>query len=72
MNIVKHGAGTLSAIVRRFECSACGCVFDAAPGEYDMEWDVQIGRSVSVCECPECRRHAYHGIPLRKEGDGNG
>lgn len=61
MNIIKQGKSKeeLKAILnatKRFECSTCGCVFEADKGEYETE-EIQI-YSYYYCKCPNCGRRA--------------
>lgn len=52
MKIIKEGdLGRLDRW-RRFACKMCGCVFDAGPGEYRLEFDNR--GSCCVHKCPTC------------------
>ena len=40
---------------RRFQCEACGCVWEADRSEYHRETDFRNGHYY-VCKCPTCER----------------
>ena len=40
----------------RFECSYCGCVFDADGYEYELEFDSLNSRYCYAADCPTCGR----------------
>jgi RNase P subunit RPR2 len=65
MKIIKHGDLKRLDTVRRFTCSACGCVWDANKNEYRVEFG--LNESVTVCECPTCGLSAYDGRRIVKE-----
>ena len=50
-------AGDLNRIgnARRFQCEACGCVWEADRSEYHRETDFRNGHYY-VCKCPTCER----------------
>lgn len=58
MIIVKEGNVRLCRKVFRFECEACGCIFEADSSEYRR--DLQKDRGwVCVCVCPTCKYEVY-------------
>lgn len=42
----------------RFECSNCGCVFDADRGDYEKGYSMGIGSYLRIY-CPVCKRTVY-------------
>lgn len=55
MKIIKPGDPGRLDTTRRFECAACGCVFEANATEYIKESDFRNG-IFCRCACPTCRR----------------
>lgn len=43
--------------VKRFQCTTCGCVFEADKGEYEADDD--YCRVVYYCKCPNCETNAF-------------
>ncbi|MCM1166432.1 MAG: hypothetical protein NC299_13380 [Lachnospiraceae bacterium] len=56
MKIIKDGVPERLKKVKRFECGACGCVFEAEKGEY--ECDTQYNETFFSCKCPCCGKNA--------------
>lgn len=55
MNIIKQGdSNRVERQVKRFECSACGCVWEADKTEYFNDWSTYD--IPTVCKCPTCNR----------------
>ena len=52
MRIIKHGAINL----KTFECSKCGCIFEADITEYKYHRECIYPDYVDIytCECPDC------------------
>lgn len=48
MRIIRAGDLRRCALLVRFECADCGCVFEAGPHEYIWERDARLAR------CPCC------------------
>ena len=47
---------------KRFECKACGCIFEANRGEYraSSNMEVMVGVLPAYkCACPTCRKTVY-------------
>lgn len=68
MNIIKQGKSKeeLKPILnatKRFECSTCGCVFEADKGEYKFEEDYIY--SSYYCKCPNCKVDNAHEVKMR-------
>lgn len=51
MKIIKEGDLSKVDTTRRFECPACGCVWDANPSEYG-----RFSEKYIYCECPTCHK----------------
>lgn len=47
--------------VRQFECSICGCVFEADNTEYKY----QFSHKWLECKCPNCGKLTNKSIPTR-------
>ena len=67
MKIIKQGLSKeeLEAklkAVKRFQCTTCGCVFEADKDEYKADDD--YCRVVYFCECPNCKNNAFE-VTLR-------
>lgn len=43
----------------RFECSYCGCVFEADEDDYEEEFYSLDGYSCNTADCPTCGRKVY-------------
>ena len=55
LNIIKQGdPNRVEKQVKRFECSACGCVWEAEKSEYFYE--LSALNIPIVCQCPTCNR----------------
>lgn len=59
MNVIIKGDLDRLRKVQRFECNACGCVFDAEKGEYEDMSDQHNGIIIR-CLCPTCGRDCYN------------
>ena len=57
MNIIKPGDMSRLDTTKRFECPACGCIWDANASEYRREMD--RNGDVFACECPTCKRLSF-------------
>lgn len=57
MKIIKDGDLERLDTTRRFECSKCGCIFDASASEYHKEWD--MNNTLLACECPTCHEYVW-------------
>ena len=57
MKIIKEGDLKRLDTTRRFECEACGCIWEANASEYRKEWDGND--TLIVCECPTCQKTSY-------------
>lgn len=57
MEILVHGNPEKLKEVRRFTCSACGCMFKADKTEYKSSQ--QYNETYYYCQCPECGNTAY-------------
>lgn len=54
MKIIKEGNLVARVpMARRFECSCCGCVFEASPAEYRIE--TAKNGAFCICTCPTCK-----------------
>lgn len=54
MKIIKEGDLSRLTTARRFECTDCGCIFEASACEYLRER--LDGVMVCECNCPTCRK----------------
>lgn len=59
MKIIKQGkskeeVGKIIKRVRQFECSICGCIFEADDTEYKHYFDREKRAESWECECPNC------------------
>lgn len=57
MKIIKPGnPDVLVKLNQKFECSICGCVFEAAKQEYSEDYATNFTRCavVRIAECPDC------------------
>ena len=60
MRIIKEGK--VDSEPKRFECKACGCIFEADKGEYrkSSNMEVMVGVLPAYkCACPTCRKLVY-------------
>ena len=60
MKIIKEGI--VDPVTKRFECKACGCIFEANRGEYRASSNMEIMVGVLPaykCACPTCRKTVY-------------
>lgn len=66
MKIITHGKPKEELYpARRFECSRCGCVFEAEYEEYGTV--IQFFKTYYICECPECSCQAQEQTYQRNE-----
>ena len=52
MKIIKPGDLGRLETVKRFECSKCGCIWEAGPAEYSVRFD--RNDIAHLCACPTC------------------
>ena len=55
MKIIKAGDLKRLSDVHRFQCSRCGCIWEADRSEYQIETDFRNGHYFSM-RCPTCDR----------------
>lgn len=65
MKILKEGNIDVINKVKRFECTNCGCIFEATKDEYKI--GSQYNTTYYTCECPFC--HEIAGSVRIREGD---
>lgn len=53
MRVIREGDLRRVSTAHRFECSRCGCVFEADSAEYRTESDYRNGIFYAI-ECPTC------------------
>lgn len=68
MKIIKQGKSKekLEAILKatkRFECTTCGCIFEADKGEYTHT--TQYNETHYYCKCPNCKIHNAYEVKMR-------
>lgn len=63
MKIIKEGDLNRLKRIKRFECTRCGCVFEAAGPEYDH--GIEYGTVYYFCKCPTCGNMS-HEIPMER------
>lgn len=63
MQIIKPGKKI--STIRRFECTNCGCVFEADESEYKIVFN--YNESHARCKCPCCNKWANE-VRMRGEG----
>lgn len=51
--------------VRQFECSTCGCVFEADKTEYKHQFYQRDDEEWWECKCPNCGKLTNKSIPTR-------
>lgn len=66
MKIIQHG--TPKVTTKIFECSDCGCVFEAEKDEYT--YGVQYNEEYYYCKCPECGKQANETKNYRRSNCG--
>ena len=59
MKIIKHGNPKYTKPDRRFECSHCGCIFEAEYDEYKYA-GFHNNEEYYKCNCPECNSEVYY------------
>ena len=57
MKIIKDGDLERTKKVKRFECTNCGCVFEASKSEYKVEFE--DNETYFRCKCPTCKNTVY-------------
>ena len=60
MKIIKKGR--VDSDTKRFECKACGCIFEANMREYQASsvMEIMVGVLPAYkCACPTCRKLVY-------------
>ena len=66
MKIIKQGLpkGILKAKIgnkKQFECTFCGCIFEALENEYRCVRDVECHTIYYSCNCPNCNMECNRG-----------
>ena len=56
MKIIRKGDLNRLKEIRQFECSACGCVFEAERGEYKYDYSQREDYGWYEIQCPTCTR----------------
>lgn len=69
MKIIKQGKTDkeLSAILnktKRFECTICGCIFEADWDEYTYKFN--LNEMMYYCKCPNCKIHIAYEVKEEK------
>lgn len=54
MKILQHGNPKVT--IRRFQCTECGCIFEADKHEYIT--GTQYNETYYRCPCPECGKNS--------------
>ena len=72
MKIIKQGksqdeVNRIIKQVRQFECSICGCVFEADDTEYKYQFSQREGTEWWECKCPNCGKLTNKSIPTRQK-----
>ena len=57
MKIIKEGDLNRLKEIRRFECEACGCIFEAENTEYKRDYSQRENCGWYAIKCPTC--HAW-------------
>ena len=60
MKIIKKGI--VDSETKRFECKACGCIFEADNTEYCESYSMELVLGCSPaykCVCPTCKKLVY-------------
>lgn len=70
MKIIKQGKSKeevdrIIKRVRQFECSICGCVFEADDTEYKYRFYQIDATEWWECKCPNCGKLTNKSIPTR-------
>ena len=70
MKILKQGkskeeVARIIKQVRQFECSTCGCVFEADNTEYKYQFCQREAEEWWECECPNCGKLTRKSIATR-------
>ena len=70
MKILKQGLSKEEALrrlrkTRIFECSICGCVWEADNTEYKYQYDQREADEWYECKCPNCERTSQKSQPTR-------
>ena len=50
---------------RQFECTICGCIFEADNTEYKHQCCQREATEWYECECPNCGKYTSKSIPVR-------
>ena len=58
MKIIKEGDVKRLDKTRRFECSDCGCIWEATAFEYRREQG-RYNETMIGCKCPTCRKEVW-------------
>ena len=66
MRVIREGDLKRLSSTHRFECSRCGCVFEANSAEYRTESDFRNGHFYAI-ECPTCN-HTVTMYPEDEKG----
>ena len=67
MKIIKEGNKRQLNKIKRFECTSCGCIFEADKTEYRS--GNQYNESYYYCECPFCKRDTSKEIKIKNFDD---
>lgn len=60
MKIIKEGGFDTFRRIKRFECTRCGCIFEADETEYRS--GSYYNETYYYCECPFCKRNTSNEI----------
>ena len=58
MKIIKEGDLSKLDTTRRFECTACGCIWEANATEY-RRTQGRYNEDLICCECPTCHKEVW-------------
>lgn len=47
---------------KQFECTFCGCIFEALENEYRFAKDVECHTAYYSCYCPNCNMECTRGL----------